>query len=412
MSYSDSDFSQSPALARVARGNLCAGCGGCALVADGKINMKMQDPGYLRPVQTAPLTAREESRISRICPGLGQSVAARGRTDDVLWGPYVSMQTGWAKDADLRHTASSGGALSAVLNHLLAAGTVDQVIQTAASPQVPVANAAVLSRSAADVRAAAGSRYAPSAPLAGIAPLLDSGKRFAFVGKPCDVAALRALALEDTRVDQRIPVMLSFFCAGVPSQHGAEQLLRKLGTTLDETSTFRYRGNGWPGYATATLKDGREASISYHESWGKVLTSHVQLRCKICADGTGQAADIVCADAWETDERGYPLFEEEDGISLIVARTQKGQTILQDSKAAGHLVTNSFDVPKLADIQPGQSERRRVLAARLLGLQLLARPSPTYRGLHVIAAARQNRFSVLLKNVLGILHRGLRGRLD
>lgn len=399
------------ALARVERGNLCTGCGGCALIAPDAVRMEMRDPGYLRPVQARALTPAEDRQIARICPGLGQTVQAEGRTDDVLWGPYVSMHTGYTTHTPLRHTASSGGGLSAVLIHLLESGQVDGVIQTAAAPDLPIANVAVLSETADGVLAAAGSRYAPSAPLAGLGPYLTSDRRYAFVGKPCDVAALRALALEDPRVDLRIPVMLSFFCAGIPSQTGGEAVLKALGTDMEHTAAFRYRGNGWPGQAVATLHDGSTRSMSYNDSWGKILSRHVQHRCKICADGTGTAADLVCADAWVCDAQGYPLFEEQDGISLIVARNAKGADLLAEAETAGHLVTEGFDVAQLALIQPGQLGRRRALLARLAGLWLLGKPIPRYRGLHLRSAGAQNTVRRNLKNFLGMVRRGLMGRL-
>lgn len=400
-----------PSLARVAKGNLCAGCGGCALVAPGKIEMEMVDPGYLRPRQLAPLAPDEDDRVARICPGLGQSVTAEGRTDDVLWGPYHSMMTGHATDPGLRFAASSGGALSAILVHLLKSGAVDAVIQTGASPQVPVANVTVLSDTAPQVQQAAGSRYAPSAPLAGLETHLNSDQRFAFVGKPCDVAALRAMASEDPRVNLHIPVMLSFFCAGVPSQTGAEAILTALGTDPDSTTAFRYRGHGWPGRATAQLTDGSERSMTYHDSWGGILSNHVQLRCKICADGTGKAADLVCADAWHCDEKGYPLFEERDGVSLIVARTEIGTRLLDSAHSAGEIETHAFNPADLAAIQPGQLDRRQALFARLAGLRVLGRPVPRYRGLQISAAARGNSIRTHLRNFLGMIRRGLTGRL-
>lgn len=405
------DIPSAPSLARVLRGNLCAGCGGCALVAPGKVHMEMTPPGYLRPRQLTDLTAQENTQIEQICPGLGQTVEAQGRKDDILWGPYERMEMGHAIDADLRFAASSGGGLSAILVYLLESNTVDAVIQTAADDQVPVANTTVISTTRTEVLVAAGSRYAPSAPLADLSEALDSDKRFAFVGKPCDVAALRALEAVDPRVRARIPVMLSFFCAGVPSQTGAEKVLEKLGTTLSETSAFRYRGQGWPGRATATLKDGGSLSMTYHDSWGGVLSAHTQLRCKLCADGTGKAADIVCADAWESDESGYPIFEEKGGTSLIVARTFAGVDVLEAAKAAGRLETENFDVSTLRAIQPGQLSRRQALVARLAGLRFMARPIPRYKGLHLFAAARTGRVPFLLKNFIGIFRRALLGRI-
>jgi coenzyme F420 hydrogenase subunit beta len=233
-----------------------------------------------------------------------------------------------------------------------------------------------------------------------------TGRRFAFTGKPCDAAALRALANREPEIAAAFPVILSFFCAGVPSYAGGDALLKALGA--EDAIAFRYRGMGWPGRATAVKSDGTEASMTYHDSWGGILSKHVQHRCKICADGTGAAADLVCADAWEANASGYPKFDEAPGVSLIVARTQLGQRLLAEAEAAGRVVTALFDPGNLAAIQPGQRERRRALLARLVALRLVGRPVPVYRGLHLAAAARQNRLSRNVKNFLGTLRRALR----
>lgn len=401
---------QSKALARVAAGDLCAGCGGCALVAPGKVEMHVAAPGFLRPRQTAPLTPDEEATVSAICPGLGQRVEASGRADDALWGPYVSMRAGWSTDDEVRYQGSSGGALTAALVHLLKAGRIDGVVQIGADPQLATGNVTVLSDDRAGAVAAAGSRYAPSAPLAGLEAQLSGEGSYAFVGKPCDAVALRALAERDPRVDRRFPWIFSFFCAGVPSLMGSGRVLEALGTDQDGTESFRYRGQGWPGKATALTRDGRRLQMSYHDSWGKILSKHVQHRCKICPDGTGVAADLVCADAWETDDRGYPVFEEEDGISLIVGRTAKGEALISEMIEAGAIEARPFDPAALAAIQPGQRNRRRALAARLAGLRVTGRPVPRYRGLRIGEAARQNDLRTNLVNFLGMVRRSLRAR--
>jgi coenzyme F420 hydrogenase subunit beta len=367
-------------------------------------------PGFLRPMQTAPLAIDDESLIRTACPGLGQTVDGEGRTDSVLWGPFTAMRTGWATDPALRHAASSGGALSALLLHLLETGRVDAVIANCPDPTHPARNETRVLSDAAGILAAAGSRYAPSAPLAGLGVWLaehrTTGRRFAFTGKPCDAAALRALANREPEIAAAFPVILSFFCAGVPSYAGGDALLKALGA--EDAIAFRYRGMGWPGRATAVKSDGTEASMTYHDSWGGILSKHVQHRCKICADGTGAAADLVCADAWEANASGYPKFDEAPGVSLIVARTQLGQRLLAEAEAAGRVVTALFDPGNLAAIQPGQRERRRALLARLVALRLVGRPVPVYRGLHLAAAARQNRLSRNVKNFLGTLRRALR----
>lgn len=395
-------------LNRVAKGDLCSGCGACAGMFPDKITMQMAEPGFLRPRQSASLTTAEEEELTGFCPAHGQTVKAEGRVDDTLWGPYLNMEIGWSTDPELRFAGASGGALSGILLHLLESGEVEAIVQIAEDSDRPIANRTVICTERSGILAAAGSRYAPSSPLSGLGRLVTSGRRYAMVGKPCDIAALRALAKTRADIAAAFPVMLSFFCAGVPSEKGAHAVLGALETDENEVERFRYRGQGWPGRATAQLKKGGVRSMSYHESWGKVLSKHVQHRCKLCADGTGKAADLVCADAWESDAAGYPVFDEADGVSLIVTRTPLGARILEAARKTGKIKTAPFEIAQLAAIQPGQRERRRALLSRLLAQRLTGRPVPHYTGLHLWAAARQNPIQRNLKNFLGTMRRSIK----
>lgn len=390
------------------RGDLCSGCGACAGLAPKKILMETQPPGYLRPKQLDTLSEDEEVTISAVCPGLGQQVIAAGRQDSPLWGPYLRMVTGWASNEEVRYAGSSGGILTALLIHLLERGSIDAVVQTAADPLFPIGNSTVITNKAEEILAAAGSRYAPSAPLSELSRLITDGRRLAFVGKPCDSAALRAILERNPGAEHSFPVILSFFCAGVPSHEGGLRVLQTMGTSIERTAKFRFRGRGWPGETAALLADGSKLAMSYHDSWGGILSKHVQHRCKICADGTGAAADLVCADAWDTDERGYPIFADRPGVSLIVVRTAAGADLLNEAERAGVIEVQDFNIDGLQDMQPGQRERKRALAARLAALRLLGRPIPRYRGLKIFAAARQNSFGRLVRNFLGTLRRSLR----
>ncbi|MCE6950233.1 Coenzyme F420 hydrogenase/dehydrogenase, beta subunit C-terminal domain [Cereibacter sphaeroides] len=394
-------------LARVARGDLCTGCGGCVAVAPRRIVMGVSTEGYLRPVQTGPVSAAEDARIHATCPGLSQTVEAAGRRDDALWGPYMAMHKGFANDPALRFAGASGGGLSGLAAWLIDSGTVQAVVQVKADPDRAVANVATISRSRGEILEAAGSRYAPAAPLAILPDIPAELTRLAFIGKPCDTAALRALAAEDPAVAARFPVILSFFCAGTPSLKGAEAVLKALGSSPEDAQLFRYRGNGWPGLTTVTRRTGETAAMTYHDSWGGILSKHVQHRCKICADGTGTAADIVCADVWECDDAGYPVFQEAEGLSLVVARTALGTALLEKAQMAGAITLSPFDMGMLAAIQPGQRNRRQALLARLWALRLLGRPVPRYRGLKITEAARQAGLRFLMRNFLGTLRRGL-----
>jgi coenzyme F420 hydrogenase subunit beta len=398
-------------VARVLEGNLCAGCGLCAALAPDALTMQYSSEGFLRPAGTGDVGAGAESAIAAACPGAGLRLEHRNTNDDRLWGPYVAMWSGYATNSALRRNASSGGALSALLVHLVESCWVDAVIQTGPDPELPLGNRTTISRTPDEILANAASRYAPSAPLTDLETHLASDETFAFVGKPCDVAALRALGRHDARVAVRFPFLISFFCAGVPSLAGAREVLDRLGVKESDLAAFRFRGDGWPGFATATRRDGSRECMSYADSWGGVLSRHVQLRCRICPDGTGGFADVACADAWETDARGYPLFEERDGVSLVVARTDKGEAVIRSATAAGLLALEAFEVADLERMQPGQTCKRRHVLARLAALRMLARPTPVYRGFHLRRNAREAGARSTLRSFFGTLRRAIRGRL-
>ncbi len=397
----------SPVLTKVSKSGLCAGCGACAAAAPGKVAMTVNEAGFARPSQREALSAAEENVVANVCPSLSLRQDAGDRADHVLWGPYLDVYSGHAADERLRHHASSGGALSAFVTHLLESGAAKFVLQTAASETQPLGNEARISADGEDVYAAAGSRYAPSSPLADLDAALARRQPFVFVGKPCDAAALRALAQFDARINEFIVCVVTFFCAGVPSLKGAEEIVRTMGADPDDVVSFRYRGDGWPGKARATLKTGEAREMSYHDSWGKILTRRLQPRCKICPDGTGGHADISFADAWHCDEKGYPLFEEQPGRSLIVTRTPVGETLLRAACAAGAIRSEQTPVETIAAMQIGQVKRRKLAWSRLAALRLWRGDAPTFTGYRLRDGARLAGVFANLKSFLGTSRRVL-----
>ena len=403
---------QSAALAAVSRGSLCAGCGLCEALAPEAVEVRVQEPGYLRPVQKAELDHAQDDTIAQTCPGLKVS-SWEGRADlvDPYWGPIRECHTGYAQDEDVRFRCSSGGAISALAIHALEAGLVDMVIHTTADPANPIGNMTRISRSRSDVLDGAGSRYAPSSPLRDIMPILEGNEKALFIGKPCDVSALRQLATIDERVNQRIPYMLSFFCGGIPSHKGARDIVEELGLPAGDLKRFDYRGNGWPGLTVAETQSGERAEMTYERSWGKHLSSQVQFRCKICPDPVGGVADIACADAWYGGESGYPQFDEADGRSLIVARTEAGRALLGQAVKHAAVAADPLEIREIDLMQPAQARRKRLIWARMQAWRLALRPVPKMNGLRVGDATRKSPALALAKEFAGTLRRIIAGRI-
>lgn len=395
----------SPTLQRVLQGELCSGCGLCAGVAPGSVSMTTVAPGYSRPVQSASLSDDQERAIAQSCPGAKIAPWNGAPHQDMFWGPWRQVLTGYAVDPDVRFGGSSGGAISALLIHALESGLVDDVLHIAPSTEHPTRNRLQWSRTRDEVIRYAGSRYAASSPLSEIGEALESDQRTAFVGKPCDVSALRQLALVDPRVDRRFPVKLSFFCGGLPSHDGADRIVRAMGLEPEKLVSFRYRGQGWPGMAKAETVDGRTAEISYADSWGAHLSKEVQFRCKICPDAVGGVADIACADAWYGDEEGYPSFDEQEGRSLIISRTDAGDALLASASGAGAITFDPLDVREIDLMQPAQARRKRLVVARTTSCRVVGHAVPQMNNLDVVKAARTAKISEQLRNFLGMLRR-------
>lgn len=404
----------SPTVERVLAGRLCSGCGLCASLSGDGIVMD-ESSGYARPVIGAGLTPEAEAAVAEACPGSRVAPWDGAPWNDapethLWWGPYHDVSTGWATDAEVRHEASSGGALSGLLLYALESGRVDRVLEIAADPDRPTRNRTVWSRTRDEVLAGAGSRYTASSPLADIDAALEQPGRFAFVGKPCDVSALRQLGRRDPRVAERVPLAFAFFCAGIPNHSGVDAILDDMGLGGETLESFRYRGQGWPGRARATTPDGRSAEMSYADSWGGRLSSRLQFRCKICPDAVGGVADVACADAWYGDEAGYPSFEEEAGRSLVVTRTRVGEDFVAEAVRAGALVRQPLPVDEIDAMQPGQANRKRLVRSRLTALDLTFKPKPQMQGLRVAEASRAADVRSKLKNTIGAVRRVATGR--
>lgn len=388
----------------IVQSGLCTGCGICESFTGGKINIALDREGYLRPVAEQPLSDSQERLLSDVCPGISLRHDTLSVDYHPLWGPLRQVRTGYANNPEIRFAGSSGGVLSALLVYLLETRTVDYVLHIGASEQEPLRNEIKISRNCEDVLRSAGSRYSPSAPLTQIDEYLNRPGRFAFVGKPCDVAALRQYARHNRVVAQKVSYMLSFMCAGIPSMEGTYAILNRLKTQKEEVRRFAYRGNGWPGMTRVETHDGSIHEMDYATSWGTILNKYLQPRCKICPDGTGEFADVVCADAWYGKD-GYPDFAEQEGRSLIISRNDVGEALVNACVRAGYLSTSPLAVPEISKMQPYQETRKKMVLARVLALRLLFRRAPKFSHLDLIHAAAMGGFKANVRNFLGMTKR-------
>lgn len=363
----------------------CSGCGGCTLTSK-RVKMELSEDGYMRPSVTAhPSVSASEDRFEsqhfeRVCPGVGLEAPTRPEDSRInpFFGHHKKVWSAHATDPEVRFRGSSGGVLTAIQAWLLASGLVDQVVGTKMNPSDPKKSIPVTVTTPAQAVENAGSRYAPSATLSAVPRRITADA--AIVCKPCEASALRSYLGGRNSPELSDPVVLSFFCAGVPSQNATNLLITQLGIDPSDVKSVRYRGNGWPGSFAVESENGSSAEMNYEESWGQHLGKTVQWRCKLCVDGTGADADISVGDYWQSDNNGYPVFDNADGNSVVIARTDRGLAIIEAMILEGTIQAEAIDLTSVESLQPLQTQRRRTLLARLLGRFAAGYRVPIYRG--------------------------------
>lgn len=401
----------SKVLQNIIKNDMCCGCGLCeSICTKNFVKIEINNQGFYRPTIKNKISDNTETIISAVCPALVVKKPGQFRLlkTDPIWGDYESVYIATSTNDTIRENSSSGGIISSALIYLLESKQIDAAIHIGRSSEDPFVNAIHLSTTTEDVLNHSNSRYAPAAPLNTILEILESGKKYAFVGKPCDVAALRQLSGINSNVANQVLFYFSFFCAGTPSIKATEKLVDSFKIEAKNVDKIDFRKDGWPGYFKVLDKNGKEYKMSYNDSWGNVLCKQLQVRCKICGDGIGELADITCGDGWSNfDKKGYPTFKNEKGKSIIFSKTLKGEKLLNSliKENKIEVIEQLNDLRKIDLIQPGQLLKKQFLKARLFAFKIRGISYPVYDSFLYKNANRNVNILKQIKQFLGTLKR-------
>jgi coenzyme F420 hydrogenase subunit beta len=237
------------------------------------------------------------------------------------------------------------------------------------------------------------SRYGPASSLSRFNEALDKNQNFAFIGKPCDISAIRQLSKSDERVNKYCKFLLTLVCGGFSEFTKSQDFIKGFNVKEEELETFRYRGYGNPGLMYIKTKDGREHNDTYNNFWNGTFEESgfssmsawekswkMHFRCKICPDAIGESADIAALDTWPG---GSPEGENE-GFNGVIVRTQKGIDLIKNAIKAGYLEKgNDLSIDDLNEFQPHQVNKKTAVYARHLGMKKGGLPTLSTDGLRI-----------------------------
>ncbi len=374
-------------LSDIVKNGLCIGCGLCQSIA-GKDNIEisMSDKGRLEPKELNKIQPETFNKILNTCPGVIVEGLPKEQVDkdakhNLVWGYYLSLFYAWSTDDKIRFQSSTGGLLNGLALYLLDSKKVKFILHTVTDPEKPMRSVSKLSYNKEELlNSNSCSRYGPASPLDKFHEALNLNKPFAFVGKPCDISAIRQLSKSDERVNKLCKYLLTLVCGGSTEFTKSQDFIESFKVKEDELSIFRYRGFGNPGRMYIKTKDGREHDREYNSFWGEESTWRVHFRCKICPDAIGESSDIAALDTW----RGGSPKGEDEGFNAAIVRTKKGLELLNEAIEAGYIkMGDQLEIKDIDDFQPHQVNKKKAVYARHEGMRKQNIPTVKTNGLRI-----------------------------
>jgi len=376
------DALASAKISEIVRAGTCIGCGACAVASDGAYEIQFTKLGIYqaRRNPARPLSARDDQMLAgSVCPFSNVAtnedeladrlfVDAHHRHSAV--GRWCSAYVGAVAEGKFRSDGSSGGMISWLLVELLQRGLIDGVVHVSAN--APTADDSILfkyrvSRTAEEIRLGAKSRYYPIEFSAALEQVRTQPGRYAFVGVPCFVKAIRLLQRSDPILRERIKVTLGLFCGHLKSAALVASFARQSGLEAHQIVGVNYRVKQphrradvyTVGLTTAEKEAQRDWAQMIDGDWGMGFFQYSA--CNYCDDVMAETADVSFGDAWVK-----PYSGDGRGTNVVVVRASWIDDLLRAARAEKRVELEPVDGDFLARTQAaGLRQRREGLAYRL-----------------------------------------------
>ncbi|MGR4841944.1 Coenzyme F420 hydrogenase/dehydrogenase, beta subunit C-terminal domain [Rhizobium sp. LARHSG275] len=361
--------------------------------------------GQMKP--TAPRTWLQggDEEFARICPfspmardedELAAEYFPRAENQDPLLGRFEAAFVGHVEEGEYRSKGSSGGMVTWVAAELLRLGLVDGVAHVKESDDPQLEGRLFhysLSRNLQELQAGAKSRYYPVELSGVLQSIREAPGRYAVVGIPCFIKAVRLACADDPILKERIAFTLGLFCGHMKSARMAESFAWQMGEDIRKVKRLDYRIKSpdrpanW--YRTQlTLENGdTRAQDWWHLAdgdWGAGFFQNSA--CNFCDDVVAETADIAFGDAWKE-----PYSSDGRGTNVVIVRSKA----LLDAILAGiddkRIALSHVDADFVVATQAaGFRQRREGLSFRLTWPRKGMRPRKRVRaGSHSLSSQRK-----------------------
>lgn len=260
-----------------------------------------------------------------------------GLNHDNLIGNYINCWIGQSTDETVIMRSASGGIVTTLLIFALNSKMINGALVTkncGAKPKV------ILAENEIEIRSASGSKYCPVPLVSSVKEISKRHGKFAVVGLPCHIRAIRKLESLNKELKDKIVLHIGLFCSHGVSFAGTEFLLENLNIRLEDVIELRYRAKR--GRDTGLLiktKNGSEWFIPSKKYWKRFFAFFfVPFHCLKCHDLTSELADVSVGDAWLSEFKSAGC-----GQCVFITRNHSGSAVVQSAINQGLIRAKNVD---------------------------------------------------------------------
>jgi len=364
----------------VVRSGLCNRCGTCVGLSGGRIIFSDRTGKYLPEVTDDPGNTISR-QLLQYCSGKGfdfkqQSARIYGieAHHNVFTGTYRNINIGNCKDEEVRRRSASGGIISSVLIWLLEKGKIDGAVVLGMSEKEPWLTKPFIATSREEILEAAQSKYIISSVNEILPEMEKFNGRLAYVGLPGQVQSIRLLQQAGHPSVKNIVYILGPFYGNTLHFSSVRSFLRSYGEKdYRKIRKLHFRYGEWPGNMRVEMEGGRIIELpKFHANY--LIPFHIMKNSLLCTDLSNEFTDISGGDAWA------PVYEERGkGFSMVLARSEKGQSILDEMTREGILELDPIDENEaIAMHSHGYDLKKRGTFIRMKYRHWLGKKNPDY----------------------------------
>lgn len=334
--------------------------GSCAVV-DENIMMKLNEYGIYEEIVSISEDHELDPAVEYVSPNLNEEINelelakrlyenTRGIQYDDRIGYFISLYAGHVNEGEYRENASSGGMGTWIFKELFERNYIDGVIHVKENPDKssPIMFRYDISRSIEEIKAGSKTKYYPVEFSKVLKIVREVPGRYAIVGIPSFIMAVRLLAEKDDIIKDRIKYTLGLICGHQKSSKFAEVIAWQVGIKpgnlkrIDFRKKLLERPASDYGVEITGLIDGKDVTIIkptkelLGQNWGQ---GYFKTKASDFTDDVmNETADITLGDAWLPE-----YTKDSKGNNVIVVRNPVIDDLIREGIKSGRLNLDVVD---------------------------------------------------------------------